>query len=323
MATRWKVALVAFGDPNQPFGAIDVVRKLLEKVLKFLHGKGPRALKRNGLETVRRQMIAIGGMPAAGVELIAFVICVQRFGRSGRRSGNGEKKIRLEQSDAEDKRKRDPALGCAHHPRLRLDLPDRGLNPSQLAGANEIALVEQNDVAVTKLIARSLALEAVEAEVGGIGNGDDRVDAHVVPQFRAQKRENHRQWIGDAACFDDQVIESAVAVEQAKDRVQEIVVYRTADAAVFQLEHVGVGGGDQIAVDAELAQLVDDDPDAQALLVGKDMLDQRGLAAAEEAGDHGDRQTRFGRGMRRGFTHAIRSARLNEAASMAACYNDR
>ena len=146
------VALVAFGDPNQAFGAIDVVRKLLEKVLKFLHGKGPRALKGNGLETVRRQMIAIGGMPAAGVELIAFVICVQRFGRSRRRSGNGEKTIRLEQSDAEDKRKRDPTLGCAHHPRLRLDLPDRGLNPSQPAGANEIALVEQNDVAVTKLL---------------------------------------------------------------------------------------------------------------------------------------------------------------------------
>ena len=136
------VAFVAFGDPNQALGAIDVARKLLEKVLKFLHGKGPRALKGNGLETIRRQMIAIGGMPAAGVELIAFVISVQRFGRSGRRSGNGEKTIRLEQSDAEDKRKRDPALGCAHHPRLRLDLPDRGLDPSQLAGADEVALIE-------------------------------------------------------------------------------------------------------------------------------------------------------------------------------------
>src|SRR4029077_7619450 len=54
------VAFVAFGDPHEALGAIDVVRKLLEKVLKFLHGKGPLALKRKGLETVRRQMIAIG-----------------------------------------------------------------------------------------------------------------------------------------------------------------------------------------------------------------------------------------------------------------------
>src|SRR2546430_17339142 len=109
------VAPLAFGDPNQPFGAIDVVRKLLEKVLKFLHGKEPLALKGNGLETVRRQMIAIGGMPAAGGELIAFVIFVQRFGRSRRRSGNGEKTIRLEQSDAGGKGKAHPPLGCGTH----------------------------------------------------------------------------------------------------------------------------------------------------------------------------------------------------------------
>ena len=62
------VALVAFGDPNQAFRAIDVMRKLLEKVLKFLHGKGPFALERNGLETVRRQMIASAGMPPARIE---------------------------------------------------------------------------------------------------------------------------------------------------------------------------------------------------------------------------------------------------------------
>jgi hypothetical protein len=131
-----------------------------------LHGKGPLALKRKGLETVPRQMIAIGGMPAAGMELISFLICVEVFGRFGRR--NGEKAVRLEQSDAEDERERDPALGCAHHPRLRIDASDRRVNRSQLVGADKVTLVEQNDVAVTELVARSLALEAVEAEVGGI-----------------------------------------------------------------------------------------------------------------------------------------------------------
>ena len=39
------VAFVAFGDPDQAFRAIDVGRKLFEKILKFLHGKGPFALK--------------------------------------------------------------------------------------------------------------------------------------------------------------------------------------------------------------------------------------------------------------------------------------
>src|SRR5262249_410904 len=105
-------------------------------------------------------MIAIGGVRAAGMELVGFVLGLEGFGRRRRR--NAEKAIRLEQSDTEDERERDPALGCAHHARLRVDPADRRLNRSQRVGAGEVALVEQNDVAVTKLVARSLALEAIE-----------------------------------------------------------------------------------------------------------------------------------------------------------------
>jgi hypothetical protein len=68
------VALIAFGDPKEALGAIDVVGKPLEEVLKRLHGKRPLALKRKGLETVRRQMVVVGGMLVAAVELLAFVI---------------------------------------------------------------------------------------------------------------------------------------------------------------------------------------------------------------------------------------------------------
>ena len=149
------VALVAFGDPNQALPAIHVGRKLFEKILKFLHGKRPFALKRKRLETVRRQMGAIGHMRTAGMELMGFVISLEGFGRL--RHGNRENAIRLEQSDTEDERERDPALGCAHHARLRVDPADRRLNRSQRGSAGEVALVEQNDVAVTKLVARSLA----------------------------------------------------------------------------------------------------------------------------------------------------------------------
>jgi hypothetical protein len=80
----------------------------------------------------------------------------------------GEKPIRLEQPDAEQERERDPALRRAQDARLRLERADRLLERSQPLVVDEIALVEQNDVAVTELVARSLALEAVEAEVGGI-----------------------------------------------------------------------------------------------------------------------------------------------------------
>jgi len=66
------VALVAFGDPKEALGAIDVVRKPLEEVLKSLHSKGSLALKRKGLETVRRQMI--DGMVVAVMQFFARAI---------------------------------------------------------------------------------------------------------------------------------------------------------------------------------------------------------------------------------------------------------
>ena len=65
------VAFVAFGDPKEALAAIDVIGKPLEEVLKSLRGKGPLALKRKGLETVRRQML--GGI-VIGVQLLALVI---------------------------------------------------------------------------------------------------------------------------------------------------------------------------------------------------------------------------------------------------------
>ena len=42
-------------------------------------------------------------------------------------------------------------------------------------------------------------------------------------------------------------------------------------------------------IDADLAELVLDDGDALAVLRGEDVVQQRGLAGAEEAGEDGDR----------------------------------
>jgi hypothetical protein len=66
----------------------------------------------------------------------------------------GEKPIRLEQPDAEQERERDPALGRAQDARLRLERADRVLERPQPLGVHQIALVEQNDVAVTEPVAR-------------------------------------------------------------------------------------------------------------------------------------------------------------------------
>ena len=83
------------------------------------------------------------------------------------------------------------------------------------------------------------------------------------------------------------------AVEQRLHGRQEILGDGAAQAAIGQLDDVLVGaaldaaGAQDLAVDAEGAELVDDHRDAPPAGIGEDMAHQRRLAGAEEAGDDG------------------------------------
>ena len=67
----------------------------------------------------------------------------------------------------------------------------------------------------------------------------------------------------------------------------EVAAHGAADAAVVHLEHFLVGADDEVVVDADLAELVDDDGVLLAVRLGQDAVEQRGLAGAEIAGQHG------------------------------------
>src|SRR3546814_3587683 len=83
------------------------------------------------------------------------------------------------------------------------------------------------------------------------------------------------------------------AVEQLLQGGQEIVGHRAAQAAVGQLDDVVIraigtaAGLQQLAIDADLAEFVDDQRQPAAPGVAQQVADQRGLAGAEKAGDHG------------------------------------
>ena len=82
-------------------------------------------------------------------------------------------------------------------------------------------------------------------------------------------------------------------VQQRLHRRQEGVGDGAADAAVRQLDQVVLGAApyaaaeQQFAIDAEVAELVDDHRQPAALRLGQQVTDQRRLAGAEEAGDDG------------------------------------
>ena len=123
----------------------------------------------------------------------------------------------------------------------------------------------------------------------GVGDRHHRVEprrlAHV---FVDEEGLRHRRGIGEASRLDDDRVEPALALHQALDDPNEVAAHRAADAAVVHLEHFLVRADDQLVVDADLAELIDDDRITLAVRLAQDPVEQRRLAGAEIAGEHRD-----------------------------------
>ena len=94
--------------------------------------------------------------------------------------------------------------------------------------------------------------------------------------------------------LDDDVVGLGFAGEQRRHSGSEVVRHRAADAAVGELDdrvlRTGFVGAarEQVAVDSDIAELVDDQRQPPSAGMAKDVADQRRLARAEKAGDDGD-----------------------------------
>jgi predicted Zn-dependent protease len=78
-------------------------------------------------------------------------------------------------------------------------------------------------------------------------------------------------------------------LDQRRDGAGQVAAHRAAHAAVAQQghRHLGGGGGEHRAVEVDFADLVDDHGRVGRLRQPQVARQQRGLAAAEEAGEHG------------------------------------
>ncbi|MCY1225695.1 hypothetical protein D9M72_378990 [compost metagenome] len=135
----------------------------------------------------------------------------------------------------------------------------------------------------------------------GIDQRNDRVElglgAHVIVH---EEGLGDRHRIGKAGRLDDDRVEAAGAAHQALDHADQVAAHGAADAAVVHLVDFLVGFHDQVVVDADLAELVDDDRVFATMVLAEDAVQKRRLAGAEIAGEHsdGDRLLRgcFGHG---------------------------
>ena len=87
------------------------------------------------------------------------------------------------------------------------------------------------------------------------------------------------------------MIRRGIAGDQLFHRRNEIVRDRAADAAIGEFDNVvRIAGiiaaiGQQAAIDADIAELVDDQRDPPAARILQEVTDQRRLTGSEEAGD--------------------------------------
>jgi hypothetical protein len=177
------------------------------------------------------------------------------------------------------------------------------LSASTANGEFDLLGEQRHEAAVVVLAGRLTAAgqEIGAAEVGQqvvrVDDGDHRVDCRDVVQAVAGfvgevEGGGHRHRLGDAGRFDQQRVEAAFG-GQAAHFLQEVIAQRAADAAVAHLDELLVGArelrlaADDLRVDVDLAHVVDDDRDAPALAVAQHMVQQRGLAGAEKAGQNG------------------------------------
>jgi hypothetical protein len=135
----------------------------------------------------------------------------------------------------------------------------------------------------------------------GVDDRRHRVQARLVAEA-APVLTREREGLGDverlrdAGRLDQQVVEGAFAREPG-DLDEQVLAQRAADAAVRQLdeplldarERAGAAAH-ELRVDVDLAHVVDDHGDPQAVAVGQQVVEHGGLARAEESGQDGDGQ---------------------------------
>ena len=172
---------------------------------------------------------------------------------------------------------------------IGVDGADARLDLGKLGLGHEIGLVQHDDVGEGDLV---LGLRRVLQPVGqpfGVGHGDDRIEPRVLLHVLVDEEGlRHRRRIGEPGGLDDDGVELALALHQAFDDADEVAAHGAADAAIVHLEHFLVGADDEVVVDADLAEFVDDDGVFLAVVLRQDAVQQRGLAGAEIAGQHGD-----------------------------------
>ena len=215
------------------------------------------------------------------------------------------------------------AMVGRHNLHLRWNVfAHQGFHRCAVSGAGGVQLGQHHQVGRNQLVFKQLvqwrfvvqvrvllALRVHSSRVGGklagssgghIYHGHHRI--HGAGVFDLGPVEGLHQGLGQrqAAGLDQDVVDLVAALDQLAHHRVKLLLHRAAHAAIGQLVQLAgllarlvfaanATAAQNVAVNAQLAKLVDDDRNAPALGVGQNVAQQRGFATAQKTGDDGGR----------------------------------
>ena len=221
-----------------------------------------------------------------------------------REARGGEQRLRLDHR----------VLG-AHDLGRRVHFPQEGRHRAELLLGHQVGLVDEQQVGKLELVAQQVgdgalvALDLLPAAVGErvdrgelledrrrVDDGDEVVEGRDVVQRdagglvaeRERLGDGHR--LGDPRRLDEHVVEAALRRER-RERREQVLAQRAADAAVRELDHLlllvqHAAAAHELSVDVDARHVVDDHGDPPARAVVQQVVEQRRLPRAEEAREH-------------------------------------
>ena len=163
-------------------------------------------------------VVVVVVMAALAMVVVAVAVIQARI------VGGGTHLVGFEQANAEQQGQGHVSFHRPQDPRIVLDVSELlfdGLKP--LLG-DEVALVQQQDVAVNHLGPANFRVQYDVVEVFCIDQRDDRIQAGLIPQLTTKKGHGYRQGIGQTCGFDDDVIEWLWAFNHPFHRLHQLAV---------------------------------------------------------------------------------------------------
>src|SRR5437870_511527 len=164
---------------------------------------------------------------------------------------------------------------------------------------HEVGLGHENPVGEPDLLLGLVELVELPRGVLCVHQSDDAVQKIIVADLLVDEEAlSDRARIGHARRLDDHALEFELAgiapLPELPQDTDEVAAHGAADATVVHLDDLLAGfAQEDFVVHTRLAELVLDHRDAVAVLLLEDTVDERGLAASQEAGEYGHRNHVF------------------------------